>query len=370
MESEVSVMESEVVESVVESDISTEFNGEHEAMVILKKTVNMLQEQIEFLQEELREKNFFIKILNHRNANDGKQINVFSIVETTASNDSKISNILVDYDTSFYEDPMENDYDDLLYVVPTTNDNDNSDLSSSEDFSESESSSTYLNERYAWQRHSSGVASKIMNKMGYKGQGLGKKENGITEPITIKTTGLGANITLRKKKATKQNPTKRKQLHILSDSMMNSIDNKRVSRNLDVKIDCHGGCTIKCMYSHLTSVYRCKPDYILLHVGTNDCTSKTSCEVLKELVTLKEHIEVILPESKVIISLPTMRSDSNTADVIIRNLNLKLKHLSGNYLFMDNSNINKSHLGKKGLHFNDHGIRKMASNIISLTKRI
>ena len=52
------------------------------------------------------------------------------------------------------------------------------------------------------------------------------------------------------------------------------------------------------------------------------------------------------------------------------NLNLKLKHLSGNYLFMDNLNINKSHLGKKGLHFNDHGIRKMASNIKSLTKRI
>ena len=37
---------------------------------------------------------------------------------------------------------------------------------------------------------------------------------------------------------------------------------------------------------------------------------------------------------------------------------------------MDNSNIFEFHLGKRGLHFNDHGIRKMASNIISLIKRL
>ena len=33
-----------------------------------------------------------------------------------------------------------------------------------------------------------------------------------------------------------------------------------------------------------------KPDYIILHVGTNDCTNKTSNKVLKELVNLIKNI--------------------------------------------------------------------------------
>ena len=51
----------------------------------------------------------------------------------------------------------------------------------------------------------------------------------------------------------------------------------------DVKVHCHGGCTIKCMYTHLAPVVKLKPEFILLHVGTNDCSNKTSDEVMNEL---------------------------------------------------------------------------------------
>ena len=54
-------------------------------------------------------------------------------------------------------------------------------------------------ERFAWEKHSSGVATKIMNKMGYKGKGLGKRENGITETIKIKPQKLGVNDTRKKR---------------------------------------------------------------------------------------------------------------------------------------------------------------------------
>ena len=151
--------------------------------------------------------------------------------------------------------------------------------------------------------------------------------------------------------------------------MLNQMDEVRLSRgNIKVKVRCHGGCTIKCMYSHLPSMINLKPEYIMLHIGTNDCTSKTSDEVLKELIKLTEHIKYMLPSSSLIISLPTVRADNITANQIIKNFNLKLKRLG--YMFLDNSNLNISHLGKKGLHFNDHGIRIMASNIISLIKRL
>ena len=50
-------------------------------------------------------------------------------------------------------------------------------------------------ERFACEKHSSGVATKIMNKMGYKGKGIGKRENGLMETIKIKLRKLGVNDT-------------------------------------------------------------------------------------------------------------------------------------------------------------------------------
>ena len=145
--------------------------------------------------------------------------------------------------------------------------------------------------------------------------------------------------------------------------MLNQMDEKSLSKKFDMKVHCHGGCTVKCMYAHLAPVVKSKPELILLHVGTNDCDIKTSDVVLYELTKLTDYNREILPTSEVIISLPTMRTDSKRTNQTIKNFNLKLKRLR--YTYLDNSNINESHLNKKGL-----GIRKMASNIISLIKRL
>ena len=96
------------------------------------------------------------------------------------------------------------------------------------------------------------------------------------------------------------------------------MDEKRLSKKWDVKVYCHGGCTIMCMYTHLAPVVKLKPEFILLHVGTNHCINKTSDEVLNELNKLTEYVREILPTSKVIISLPTMRTDCNQANQIIK----------------------------------------------------
>ena len=159
------------------------------------------------------------------------------------------------------------------------------------------SSSEYVNNGrhkysniFTWERHSSGIASKIIDRMGYHGNGLGKEENGITQPITIKNSY----------RFEKKGATKRKTFYILSDSMMNGMDENRLSNNnIEVKVECHGGCTIEHMFTHVDTMVKYKPDYVLLHVGTNNCTNSMSDEILKELKHLKEFIQLILPSTRI-----------------------------------------------------------------------
>ena len=200
-----------------------------------------------------------------------------------------------------------------------------------------------------------------MDKMGYGGKGLGKKENGIIEPVEIKRKSSFVG-----NKNVSQN--ERKLVCILSDSMLNRINRERLSNEKGVAIICHSGCKIKGMYKHLQSAFDLKPHYILLHIGTNDSTTKTSDEILRELDKLKKYIEIAMPDCHVIFSLPIVRSDNTTANQILKNLNMKLKKM--NYGLLDNSNISALDLGTKGLHLNDDGNRKIAGNLICLIKRL
>ena len=146
---------------------------------------------------------------------------------------------------------------------------------------------------------------------------------------------------------------KRKSILILSDSMLNQIDETRLCKYVDVKVRCHEGCIVNCMYVHLPTLLTDKPDCVLLHISSDDCVWKTSDQVLLEIINLKEYIKKILPSCTVINSQPTIRTDDGKADNIIRNLNSKLK--SKQIRLLDNSNIKVHHLGKKGLHLNAHG---------------
>ena len=206
---------------------------------------------------------------------------------------------------------------------------------------------------FTWEHASTGIPRKVMSSMGYSnGKGLGKYENGIKVPIEA---------TPNNKKG-----QPRKLMCIMSDSMMNNIDPSRLTnnRNMDVELFCHGGCTLECAYSHLPDIVKKKPDYILLHIGTNNCGKDTSDTIINKIDKLKIHIQCQLPGCTTYYSLPIIRTDDHKASTILLNVNKKIR--LSNYLFLDNFNIKKKHLGVKGLHLNARGVSLLAGNILSL----
>ena len=93
---------------------------------------------------------------------------------------------------------------------------------------------------------------KVWVKMGYNGKGLGKAGNGIVESIPVgKSHGLGALVPKK--------PGQGKTLCILSDSMLNQLDERKLSKKHNVKL-------IACMYKHIPDIIPFRPDYIILHV--------------------------------------------------------------------------------------------------------
>ena len=83
---------------------------------------------------------------------------------------------------------------------------------------------------------------------------------------------------------------------IVGDSILTGIDEKRLSRNNQVvKVLDFRGATIDNLKHHLVPLLKKKPGHIILHIGTNDAVSKTSKQILDELLQLKQYNINTLP---------------------------------------------------------------------------
>ena len=99
----------------------------------------------------------------------------------------------------------------------------------------------------------------------------------------------------------------KKTILVASDSMLSGLDEQRLSRYKHVKMRCFRGSTVKDMYHYLYPLLQKdhylypllqyhylypllqkEPEYLILHVGTNDCTYHTSDTVLRDLLSLKK----------------------------------------------------------------------------------
>ena len=108
---------------------------------------------------------------------------------------------------------------------------------------------------------------------------------------------------------------------IAGDSIITGIDEKRLSKNRLVKVHDFRGATLADINHYIISILKKKPDVIILHAGTNDSVSRTSCEILDDLLQLKSAITKTLPNCQVFFSQPTLPVDNGKAALTLHRLN-------------------------------------------------
>lgn len=170
------------------------------------------------------------------------------------------------------------------------------------------------------------------------------------------------------KELSKPNIYINKSIVVLGDSILNGVEEKISRCDESVEIKFHSGAKIRDMYEHVKPIVLKKPDALILHVGTNDAKDMASNEIIDGILSLKRHVEKKLPTCKVIISSLTPRTDDGKAQFTIRRFNDHLNQLK--VQVMNNSNITVRDLGKKGLHLSRGGKGKLARNIVKEVEQL
>ena len=118
------------------------------------------------------------------------------------------------------------------------------------------------------------------------------------------------------------------------------------------------GAKIEDINQHIVPFIKRQPDYLILHVGTNDATTNTSKKIVDHLLILKLNISKQLPSCRIALSKPIIRHDDGKVNLTIRNVD---KHLSALHSeCIENDNISSQHVGRKGLHLNPKGKGRLA----------
>ena len=125
---------------------------------------------------------------------------------------------------------------------------------------------------------------------------------------------------------------------------------------------------IEDMENNVNPILKREPDYIILHVGTNNTTSLTACDIIGKLLQLKSAILHDPKSCKVIISQPTLCSDNVKAALTNHHLCNLLEEL--NIDILKKCNIGSKHFGRKGLHLNPHGTARLALNLNATIRKL
>ena len=279
-------------------------NQEEYQTVVDKKLITNLEREIEFLKSEISIKNEIIKKLLNNDIRQNKNCNMvgetwdFDVTHETSDSESTVS-------ISNSEDTIVKSRD-----VNTLN---------------TKSSGKSIDDQL-----------KIIRKEKHQEYLL---NTGCKSPSSENTKNNKNTKQFSDQQAKKENINKaeetNKEFHwpsgtcaVVGDSMVNGIDEKRLQKHGNVKVFYFSGARINDMNHHLMPIIAKQPDYLILHVGTNNATTNTSRKIIDDLLMLKSNILKQLPNCRVIVSKPTIRIDDGKANLTLRNINKHLETLN------------------------------------------
>ena len=93
--------------------------------------------------------------------------------------------------------------------------------------------------------------------------------------------------------------------------MVNGIDEKRLSQKYgNVKVFHFSDARIEDLSHYIVPIIKNKPDYLILHVGTNDATTNSPRKILEDLLITSVHP---------ILTKQTSQSNSQTVESFYQN---------------------------------------------------
>ena len=144
---------------------------------------------------------------------------------------------------------------------------------------------------------------------------------------------------------------------VMGDSMLEHIDETRMSRKFKVKVRPFSGAKTEDMLDYLVPLPEKMSDYVILHVGTNNAIDYEVSDIVKKIIQVKKFIKLRVPNSKVIISKPIKRHNNDNASGVIDEVISQFEKLTIDMI--GNEKIEKKQLEKRGLRFRGFGLKNL-----------
>ena len=104
---------------------------------------------------------------------------------------------------------------------------------------------------------------------------------------------------------------------VTGESMLGHIDEIRMSRIFNVKVQPFPGTKIQDMFPYLVSLQEKMLDYVILHVGTNNAIYYEVSDIIKKILQVKQFIKLKVLNCKVIISRLIKKHDNKNTSCVI-----------------------------------------------------
>ena len=173
-----------------------------------------------------------------------------------------------------------------------------------------------------------------------------------------------ANDTIKETTIESDKSAKKPRVIITGDSLLNSINEKGLSKVNRVRIKNFLGGTTETILEEVEELVKNKPDTFIVHAGTNDLTKGKN--VLNNVKKFIKSVNRLFPQTKLLFSSLIVRKDKKNIDKGVLDTNARLRNFCNqkNIDYIDNTNIKEDHLGNKKLHLNKRGNSAFPQNLL------